>query len=205
LILPILYIETPGLKDESDKIAVEISKRQWIDWRDIRFASLTSAKMNKKLASLAKQICGLIENTEAFQSSLDAIQNETPPDSVVEVYASETVKLQDDVNLERSWSPFPEFVVPSEKPEEDTKPLQITIFLHTTSDKERDRRRIKTIYGTLISFHGRDRFNFQVFENDSGYLIDFPHDTTRVCPELLELLRKLMEEESWSIEEITFH
>ncbi|NJC98728.1 MAG: hypothetical protein FIB03_20745 [Anaerolineae bacterium] len=92
-------------------------------------------------------------------------------------------------------------------PKEDEKqhpPQQITVMLRSTGDKERDRRRIKTIYGTLISFHGRDRFSFQVFENGSGYLIDFPNDTTRVCPEMLERLKKLMGEESWRVEEITF-
>jgi DNA polymerase-3 subunit alpha len=90
--------------------------------------------------------------------------------------------------------------------EEDQKrpPKQITVMLRSTGEKERDRRRIKTIYGTLISFHGRDRFSFQIFENGSGHLLDFPNDTTRVCPEMLERLRKLMGEESWRVEEITF-
>jgi DNA polymerase-3 subunit alpha len=83
-------------------------------------------------------------------------------------------------------------------------PQQITVNLRSTGDKDRDKRRIKTIYGTLISFHGRDRFSFQVFENGSGYLIDFPNDTTRVCPELLERLKKLLGEENWRVEEITF-
>ena len=90
--------------------------------------------------------------------------------------------------------------------EEDQKhpPKQITVILRSTGDKERDKRRIKTIFGTLISFHGRDRFSFQIFENGSGHLIDFPNDTTRVCPEMLERLKKLMGEESWRVEEITF-
>jgi len=90
--------------------------------------------------------------------------------------------------------------------EEDKKhpPKQITMILRSTGDKERDKRRIKTIYGTLISFHGRDRFSFQIFESGSGHLIDFPNDTTRICPEMLERLKKLMGEESWRVEEITF-
>jgi len=90
--------------------------------------------------------------------------------------------------------------------EDDQKhpPKQITMLLRSTGDKERDRRRIKTMYGTLISFHGRDRFSFQIFENGSGHLIDFPNDTTRVCSEMLERLKKLMGEESWRVEEITF-
>lgn len=97
--------------------------------------------------------------------------------------------------------------IPLAKEEEEQQkrpPKQITMILRTTGDRERDRRRIKTIYGTLISFHGKDRFSFQVFENGSGYLIDFPNDTTRVCPEMLERLKKLIGEESWRVEEITF-
>ncbi|MBI1855511.1 MAG: hypothetical protein HYR93_06565, partial [Chloroflexi bacterium] len=64
--------------------------------------------------------------------------------------------------------------------------------------------RIKTIYGTLISFHGRDKFSFQIFENGKGYLMDFPGESTRVCAEMLARLQKLMGEESWRVEEITF-
>ena len=95
--------------------------------------------------------------------------------------------------------------IPLAREEDKTHPpQQITVILRSTGDRDRDKRRIKTIYGTLISFHGRDRFSFQVFENGSGYLIDFPNDTTRVCPEMLERLKKLMGEESWRVEEITF-
>jgi len=83
-------------------------------------------------------------------------------------------------------------------------PQQITVLLRPTGDHERDKRRIKMLYGTFISFHGRDKFSFQIFEGGKGHLIDFPNDTTRVCPEMLERLKKLMGEENWRIEEITF-
>lgn len=83
-------------------------------------------------------------------------------------------------------------------------PQQLTILLRPTGDRERDKRRIKTLHGLLISFHGRDRFSFQIFEGGKGHLIDFPNDTTRVCPEMLGQLKKLMGEESWRLEEIVF-
>ncbi len=100
----------------------------------------------------------------------------------------------------------PSLYVPLAKEEKnkDHRPQQITLTLRSTGDKDWDKRKIKTIFGTLISFHGRDRFSFQIFENGSGHLIDFPNDTTRVCPEMLERLKKLMGQESWSVEEITF-
>ena len=101
---------------------------------------------------------------------------------------------------------LPSLYIPLAQEEKDKEhpPQQITVMLRATGDSERDKRRIKTIYGTLISFHGRDRFSFQIFENGKGYLIDFPNDTTRVCIEVLERLKKLMGEESWRVEEITF-
>jgi DNA polymerase-3 subunit alpha len=101
---------------------------------------------------------------------------------------------------------LPSLYIPlaQEDKDKDHPPQQITVVLRSTGDNERDKRRIKTIYGTLISFHGRDRFSFQIFENGKGHLIDFPNDTTRVCTEVLDRLKKLMGEESWRVEEITF-
>ena len=100
----------------------------------------------------------------------------------------------------------PSIYVPLAKEEQGKEhpPQQITVRLRSTGDKERDKRRIRAIYGTLISFNGRDRFTFQIFENGKGHLIDFPNDTTQVCPKMLERLKKLMGEESWRVEEITF-
>lgn len=107
---------------------------------------------------------------------------------------------------ERRETVLPSLYVPLAKEDKDKEhpPQQITIILRSTGDKERDKRRIKTLYGTLISHHGRDKFCFQIFENSKGHLIDFPNDTTRICPELLERLKKLMGEESWRVELITF-
>ncbi len=292
LILPILYIDTPGVKDQTDKVAVEISRRQWIDWKDLRFASLTSTKSIKKLESLAKQIRDLFSDQKSIVS-VSGKESGFPPNSVlkdnpltpyqqtfaqivsyfsgqlseaqheekvrmaglitsVRPYTTKTNKpmgfvtladIQGNIELvffPKTWqraleqlkvgqiiivegkvdagSTPPKVLVDEVRTEikileplgastltnEIRPPQQITIQLHSTGDKERDKRRIKTIYGTLISFHGRDRFSFQLFENDAASLIDFPHDTTRVCPELLERLKKLMGEESWRVEEITF-
>ncbi|MCQ3936787.1 MAG: DNA polymerase III subunit alpha [Chloroflexi bacterium] len=107
---------------------------------------------------------------------------------------------------DRDEAVIPSLYVPlaRENKDKDHPPRQITIILRPTGDKERDKRRIKTLYGTLISYHGRDKFSFQIFENGKGHLIDFPNDTTRICPELLERLKKLMGEETWRVEEITF-
>jgi hypothetical protein len=130
----------------------------------------------------------------------------TPPQIVTETALVETHEPdKEEATPEAVLVSLPPIYIPVPKEDEQKRPpQQITVTLRTTGDKERDRRRIKTIYGTLISFHGRDRFSFQVFENGSGYLIDFPNDTTRVCPEMLDRLKKLIGEENWRVEEITF-
>ena len=56
LILPILYVDTPAVADESDTLAVEISRRQYADWRELRFEPLTSPEVGKALAKLALQV-----------------------------------------------------------------------------------------------------------------------------------------------------
>jgi hypothetical protein len=128
---------------------------------------------------------------------------ETP---LVEREHSDEYLRQDEAATEAVVTSLPSIYIPIAQQEEEQghPPQQITMILRSTGDKERDRRRIKTIYGTLISFHGKDRFSFQIFENGTGHLIDFPNDTTRVCPEMLLRLKKLMGEESWRVEEITF-
>jgi hypothetical protein len=101
---------------------------------------------------------------------------------------------------------LPSLYVPlvKEDKDKDHPPKQITVMMRSMGDKDRDKLRIKTLYGTLISFHGNDRFSFQIFESGKGHLIDFPNDTTRICPEMLARLQKLVGEESWRVEEITF-
>lgn len=83
-------------------------------------------------------------------------------------------------------------------------PQQVTILLRSAGDSETDRKRVKQIYDTLISYEGKDRFSFQLIENNQSYLIDFPDVTTRVCTELLDELRDLLGGGPWRVEEIKF-
>jgi hypothetical protein len=115
-----------------------------------------------------------------------------------------TVQAIESIPVEPPSMPSLYLPIAQEDKDKDHPPKQITVLMRSTGDKERDKLRIKTIYGTLISFHGHDRFSFQIFESGKGHLIDFPGDTTRLCPEMLARLLKLMGEESWRIEEITF-
>ena len=116
------------------------------------------------------------------------------------------VEPKPDVPTRQAPPVLPSLYVPLARAEKDKEhaPRQITIMLRSMGEKDRDHLRIKTLYGTLISFHGIDRFSFQIFERGKGHLIDFPNDTTRVCPELLARLQKLIGEDSWRVEDITF-
>jgi DNA polymerase-3 subunit alpha len=145
------------------------------------------------------------KNIEA-RDITESAQSEVEVEDVKPVEASrETVALQTVEPLKVEPKLPPSLYVPLAQEEDQTHPpKQITLNLRSTGDKERDKRRIKTLYGTLISFHGHDRFSFHVFESGKGHLIDFPSDTTRIDAELLSRLKKLTGEENWRIEEIKF-
>lgn len=223
-ILPLIYIDTPELKDTKDPFFLEINNRQWFDWTELRFSSLTSAKVKKQIAVFAKRIQSII----ADEIHVNANENNLNiPNSVINIATQEkerqvsfsplTVeskpepKLGDEENKQYKLlsklipssfhAPLPRHIEEIYK----KRPLQqITITLRSTDDIQRDRRRIKTLYGTLISFHGKDKFSFQIFNDGNSHTIDFPSDTTRISPELLERLKRLMGEENWHIEEISF-
>ncbi|MCC6986460.1 MAG: hypothetical protein IT309_08530, partial [Anaerolineales bacterium] len=58
---------------------------------------------------------------------------------------------------DREEPPIPSLYIPlaKENKDKDHPPQQITVLLRPTGDRDRDKRRIKTLYGTLISYHGR--------------------------------------------------
>jgi DNA polymerase-3 subunit alpha len=87
---------------------------------------------------------------------------------------------------------------------EGQPPQMLTVILRSTGDAERDIRRISRLHGAFISFPGRDRFQFQIFEDGKGHLIDFPNDTTRCCPELLKMVKEFVGNENLQVEPITY-
>lgn len=80
----------------------------------------------------------------------------------------------------------------------------ITVVLRSTGDKTRDVLRLRRIHGILVSFPGEDRFAFRVFERGQGYLIEFPNETTGLCPDLITRLHSLVGSENVRVEPITF-
>ena len=80
-------------------------------------------------------------------------------------------------------------------PEKPTR-QKLFITLLGTSEPERDRRRLRRIYGELQAFPGHDVFAFYVVENKKRFLVDFPNDTTGICPELMQRLRTRVGDEN---------
>ncbi len=125
----------------------------------------------------------------------------TPPRALPDAMLAEKV---DEVTGETSVMSYivPSLYVPLAKAQADHPPKQITVVLRASHDKEHDKRRIQTLHGNLTSFHGKDKFSFQIFESGKGHLIDFPNEVTRICPELIARLYKVLGEECWRVEEI---
>lgn len=81
-------------------------------------------------------------------------------------------------------------------------PRMATITLRSCGDKDRDVRRLRRIYGALVSSPGTDRFAFQVFENNRYFLLEFPNDSTGLSTELITRLLEMVGEENLRIDPI---
>ncbi|MBI4928447.1 MAG: DNA polymerase III subunit alpha [Anaerolineae bacterium] len=89
--------------------------------------------------------------------------------------------------------------------EKGDEPWMVTVTLRASGDLERDKRRLRNVYGALISFPGSDRFAFQIFEGSHGFLLDFPNSSTSVTPAMLERLIKQVGEENIRLETLRIH
>jgi DNA polymerase-3 subunit alpha len=98
----------------------------------------------------------------------------------------------------------PTYIISPLSTTEGESVYMITIQLRPSEDKVRDNIRIRQIYGTLITYPGKDRFAFHLFERGRGYLIEFPNFTTGLCPELIHRLKAFIPAEQVRIEPITF-
>jgi len=88
--------------------------------------------------------------------------------------------------------------------DDDHPPQMITVILRSSGDSQRDIRRISRLHGTFISYPGKDRFAFHIFEEGRGHLIEFPNDNTHLCPELLLTIKDAVGEENLRVEPILY-
>jgi DNA polymerase-3 subunit alpha len=78
----------------------------------------------------------------------------------------------------------------------------ITVVLRSSGNKERDARRLKVVFGLMVSSPGKDRFSFMVFEQNSRYMLEFPNETTGISPELVRRLSAVVGEDNLRIDPI---
>jgi DNA polymerase III subunit alpha len=89
-----------------------------------------------------------------------------------------------------------------QRQDEFSPPRMLKIILRSTDERERDVRRMKRIHGTLQSFPGNDKYSFLVFEKGKRFLLEFPNDTTGICPEMIRKIIELVGEGNVSVEPI---
>ena len=85
---------------------------------------------------------------------------------------------------------------------ENDKVRMITVVLRSSGNRERDARRLKVVFGLMISSPGKDRFSFMVFEQDKRYILEFPNESTGISPELVRRLSAVVGEVNLRIEPI---
>ncbi len=76
----------------------------------------------------------------------------------------------------------------------------ITVILKNRGDTMRDKLRLRQVYGTLISYPGKDRFAFQIIENDQTHLLEFPNASTKISKPLINQLRDMLGRENVQVE-----
>lgn len=75
LIVPILYVHTPGLSDTGDEVARNLLSRQYFDWTPLRFEDLESSVVRSEIARLGQQVVVAIDRSR--QSTQEPIVPET--------------------------------------------------------------------------------------------------------------------------------
>lgn len=60
LIVPILYVSTPGLSDKDDPIAADLNSRQYYPWGELRFEPYESSQYRSGIAYIAEKIIAAV-------------------------------------------------------------------------------------------------------------------------------------------------
>ncbi|MGH2582431.1 MAG: DNA polymerase III subunit alpha [Anaerolineales bacterium] len=94
---------------------------------------------------------------------------------------------------------------PAKRERGERRPRLATIYLRSKGDKFRDILHMRRVHGALISYPGNDRFTFYVFEGRSGYLLEFPNESTDLNEDLIARLEELVGENNLRIEDINYH
>jgi DNA polymerase-3 subunit alpha len=79
------------------------------------------------------------------------------------------------------------------------EPIKLRVFVERSGEPERDKRRLRHVHGTLISYPGQDTFSIVLFGGGRVIEVDFPNETTHYCTELKEKLARIVGPEAVQI------
>jgi len=91
---------------------------------------------------------------------------------------------------------------PGASREEGGEIRMVKVILRASDDKSRDVRRLRRVHGILRSMPGKDKFAVLLFEGGKRVLIEFPNETTGICPELFQRLTGMVGEGNVVVETI---
>lgn len=151
-----------------------------------------------------EEIPGPVEDKPEIKEA-PSKQTPLPPDAFPPDWKKESMAEKDTEKPQTSQEkekPVPERAA-SITLEEDATYL-ITIILKNRGDTMRDKLRLRQVYGTLISYPGKDRFAFQITENENNHLLEFPNASTNVTKELLNHLRDMLGWDNVQVEKYLF-
>jgi hypothetical protein len=82
------------------------------------------------------------------------------------------------------------------EPETETPPVQrwLKIYFQRSDDPEKDRRRLRRIFGTLTGYPGQDRFTIVVEDRKQAFTMEFPNHSTAFCDDLMRDMLSLVGE-----------
>lgn len=171
---------------------------------------LRLAEETKRLAGNRCQVCNSAEHLSAHHRTYARVGDELQGDLVClcnnchkkfhgkEEYEQEMPRSNIFVEtVKHIFSPSPTILPePVEYKYDDTLPPRLlTLSITSSGDKDRDKRRVKNSYGIIISYPGKDHFQFRI----DNKLTEFPNDTTCIHPDMLNRLKKLIGNETWEI------
>ena len=82
--------------------------------------------------------------------------------------------------------------LPGEEKAPERAPRAISVMLAASDDPERDRRKLRHIHNTLVSYPGVDRFRIVVLRGASQRRWNFPNHTTHICDALKKELVEIV-------------
>ena len=98
LVLPIYYIQTPRMEDPGhlgDHLAEELSRRQYVDWRPLRFGQLDSPPALSAIAELAQRMHRALQRGRTGASQLTSLPS--PESTLALLDQQNSAKFQKDL------------------------------------------------------------------------------------------------------------